>query len=111
MFGPTSERLERAAAPHDLVLEPNSSRPPPALLMSRRRSLKGRPGGKCDLRHAGSHTGAKRGKPMPDSPLGTDGECTGQQCGGIADDDAALRLLGDARRCDGIAEFIASTCW
>ena len=69
----------------------------------------GKPGGKCDLRHAGSHAGRQRVTPAPDRPPGTDRECTGQQCGGIWDDKAALRLLGDVGRGDGAPEFTAST--
>ena len=115
MFGRTSEWLERPAAPHHLVSEPNTSRPPPpsvadvseALLVA----IQGRPSGKCDMRHASSHAGEKSVKPMADRPLGMDKECTGQQCGGISDDNATLRLLGDARRYDGPARFTASTCW
>ena len=72
-------------------------------------AIQGRLGRKYDLRHASSHVGRKRVKPMPDRPPGTDRECTGQQCGGISDDNAALRLLGDAGRCDRATGFIAPT--
>ena len=71
----------------------------------------GRPGRKCDLRHAGLHAKRKRVKPTPDRPPGMDGECTGQQCSGVTDGNASLRLLGDAGRCDGAARFTAPMCW
>ena len=73
-------------------------------------AIKGKPARKCDLCHAGSHAGEKSVKPTADRPPGMDRECTGQQCGGTVDDNAALRLLGDAGRYDVAARFTASIC-
>ena len=114
MFGPTSEWLERTAAPHHLVLEPNPSLSPNPSVADVSEALpvaiQGRPGEKCDLRHASSHAGQERVMPGLDRPSGMDTECTGQQCDGTADDNAALRLLGDAVRCNGATRFIAPMC-
>ena len=115
MFGPTGEWLEHVAAPHHLVSKPNPSwcPPPPPCVADVSEALpvaiQGRPGGKCDLRHAGLHAGKERVMPMANRPPRTDRERTGQQCGGTADDNIALRLLGDAGRCDVAHQFTAST--
>ena len=81
MVGSTGEWLECVAAPHHLVSKPNPSCPPPPSVANVSEvlpvAIQGRPGEKCDLRHASSHADDERVTPTVDRPPGTDRERTG----------------------------------